>query len=174
MGGLVVAGYEITGQFKPRTFTPAQQRKIEAWEIARRWRAMPKTQLFPTSIGYRVSGRVIGGKTGLTLKAWRLAIAPQAPCAKAAGGRPALMKLLNRDGCQTVLRATYADATSSLVVTVGIAVLGDQASAASIAHYLTHVAGRPGGSVSHVLVLRPFQVAGTAAATFGPRQRQLS
>ncbi len=174
LGGLAVTGYLIQDQLKPRTFTVAQQRKIEAWEIARRWRAMPKTRIFPASIGYQVSGQTIGASSGLKLTAWRLAIAPQAPCARADGARSGLAKLLNRDGCQTVLRATYADATSSLVVTVGIEVLKDQASAIAIARYLTHAPPLASGSASHALVLHPFQVVGTPAATFGLRQRQLS
>ncbi len=172
LAGLAVTGYLIRDQLKPRTFTLGQQRKIEAWEVARRWRAMPKTRIFPAYIGYVVGARAIGAT--LKLKAWRLAIAPQAPCAMAAGARTALVQLLNRDGCQTVLRATYADATSSLVVTIGIGVLKDQESATAVARYLTHAPAQASGSVSHSVVLRPFQVAGTPAATFGLRQRQLS
>jgi len=173
LAGIVGAGYLISGQLKPRTFTHAQQRKIEAWEVAKRWRVIPKTRLFPQIVGYRLGPAVVGNK-GLKLRASRLAIAPQAPCTKVDGASTALAALLSKDGCQTMLRATYADATSSLVVTVGIGVLKDQASASAVAHYLTHQQATAQGWVSHSLVLQPFQVAETAAAAFGPGQRQLS
>lgn len=173
--GLLAAGYEINGQLKPRKFTPSQQRRIEAWEVAKRWRTMPKTTMFPAVIGYRLTGGSLGRGSGLSLKAKRLIIAPQATCAKGAGATPAIMTVLDRDGCQAVLRATYADATSTLVVTVGVEVLKDAASAKEAARYLTRApAVTATGAVSKQLVLHPVQVAGSPAAVFGPRQRQLS
>jgi hypothetical protein len=60
------------------------------------------------------------------------------------------------------------------VVTVGIAVLKNAASAKAVAGYLTHRAESRAGAVSRQLVLHPLQVSGTPAAVFSIRQRQLS
>jgi hypothetical protein len=175
--GLLVAGAGIRGQLKPRTFTPAQQKRIETWEVARRWRITSKGQLFPATVGYKLtssSSTSGGSKGGIRLTARRLEIAPQATCVKAAGGSRSLMAMLNTDGCLALLRSTYADASSSLVLTAGIAVLKNRAGAAAAARYLT---GRPAsgqGGPARQLVLSPFRVSGTPAALFGYPQRQLS
>jgi len=176
LAGLVASGMEIRTQLKPRTFTAAQQRKIKAWEIARRWRVMPKAELFPALIRYRLSAGPTGqGKSEiLRLKAKRLEIARQASCERAAGGSKKLMARLERDNCRALLRSTYADATGSLVVTVGIAVLANKSSSLAVGRYLTGDSAVRQGDVSRQLVLRPFRVPGTPAALFGFPQRQLS
>ncbi|HUZ55877.1 MAG TPA: hypothetical protein VMU94_25535, partial [Streptosporangiaceae bacterium] len=171
--GLVVAVAGIRGQLKPRTFTPAQQKRIETWEVAKRWRTTSKAQLFPAVIGYELTSSPSGSKGGLKLKARRLAIAPQASCVKAAGGSRALMAMLNGDGCQALLRSTYTDASSSMVLTAGIAVLENQASAVAAARYLTGGPALGQGGPAR-LVLSPYRVSGTPAALFGFKQRQLS
>ncbi|HUZ51810.1 MAG TPA: hypothetical protein VMU94_04705 [Streptosporangiaceae bacterium] len=172
--GFLLAGAGIRGQLKPRTFTPAQQKRIEAWEVAKRWRTTSKAQLFPSVIGYELTSSSSGSKAGLKLKARRLEIAPQASCVKAAGGSRSLMAMLNGDGCLALLRSTYADASSSLVLTAGIAVLKNQASAAAAARYLTGGPAFGQGGPARQLVLSPFRVSGTPAALFGYPQRQLS
>ncbi len=172
--GLVGAGAEIRGQLKPRTFTPAQQKRIEAWEVAKRWRTTSKAQLFPAVISYQLTSSASGSKGGLRLKAQRLEIAPQATCVQAAGGSRSLMAMLSADGCQALLRSTYTDATSSLVLTTGIAVLKSQASAVAAARYLTGGPALGQGGLSRQLVLSPFRVSGTPAALYGFPQRQLS
>ena len=172
--GLLVAGAGIRGQLKPRTFTLSQQKRIEAWEVAKRWRATSKAQLFPAMIGYKLTSSPGGSKGSLKLKARRLAIAPQASCVKAAGGSRSLMAMLTSDGCQALLRSTYADASSSLVLTVGIAVLKNQASAVAAARYVTGGPALGQGGQARELVLSPFRVSGTPAALFGYPQRQLS
>ena len=177
LAGLVVAGAGIRGELKPRTFTPAQQRRIKAWEVARRWRVTPKSELFPAVIRYRLAtaeATQTGGAKGLSLHARRLGIARQASCRKAAGGSKKLMARLERDGCQAVLRSTYADATGSLVVTAGIAVLKNESRALAATRYLTGGSAVGRGGPSRQLVLRPFRVGGTPAALFGYPQRQLS
>jgi hypothetical protein len=170
--GATAAGFGIAAQLKPRQFTAAQQKRIEAWEVARRWRTMPKTEIFPAVVSYRLGGGQLGSGT-LQLHATRLEIARQAACGKAAGARPQLLALLDHGGCQALLRATYADATDSMVLTVGVAVMKDQTGASAVIHYLTGRAGTHGG-VSARLVLHPLRVSGTPAALFGMRQRQLS
>ena len=170
----MIAGAGIRGQLKPRTFTPAQQKRIEAWEVAKRWRTTPKAQMFPAEIGYELTTSPSGSKGGLKLKAQRLEIAPQASCVKAAGGSRSLMAMLNGDGCEALLRSTYADASSSLVLTAGIAVLKSDTSAVAAARYLTGGPAVGQGGPARQLVLGPFRVGGTPAALFGYPQRQLS
>ncbi len=158
----------------PRRFTPAQQLRIEAWNVAQRWRTTPKTKLFPAHAHYRLAGWAIGSTGALHLTARRLGIARQATCASAAGANRAIMALLERDGCQAVLRATYTDATSSMVLTVGVAVLGSEYSASTAAQFLADGAAEGQGAVSRHLVLRPVPVPDTPAAAFDARQRQLA
>jgi hypothetical protein len=176
LAGLVVAGTEIRTQLKPRTFTAAQQRTIKAWEVARRWRVTQKAELFPPVIRYKLTaGPTSQGKSEiLRLKAKRLEIARQASCARAAGGSKKLMSRLEADNCLALLRSTYTDATGSLVVTAGIAVLANKSSSRAVGRYLTGDSAVGQGDVSRQLVLRPFRVPGTSAALFGFPQRQLS
>jgi len=172
--GLAVAAVGVRGQLKPRTFTPAQQARIRAWEVAKRWRTIPKSRIFPPVISYTLP-RAAGSKGhGLTLSASRLEIARQASCAQAAGGSKQLMSFLAADGCKALLRSAYTDSTSSLVVTAGIAVLKDQPSAVAAAEFLTGGAAEGQGGVARQLVLNPLRVSGTPAALNGYPQRQLS
>jgi hypothetical protein len=173
IGGLAAAGIGISRQVMPRTFTPAQRRQIESWEVARRWRVIPKQQIFPTRILYRLPGAQIQNPGVLTLAARRLEIASQAGCVAAAASNPAVIRLLDRRGCQALLRATYTDESSSLVLTVGIAVLRDVASATTAARYLTRDPTDV-GAVTVRPVLAPVPVSGTPAASFGAPQRQIS
>jgi hypothetical protein len=170
--GLAIAAIGIRAQYRARTFTPAQQRRIEAWEVAERWRTTPKKHLFPASVEYRLAGGTTSGSSakGLSLHATRLAIAPQKTCHKAAGGSHALMGLLRGEGCEALLRSTYVDSTGSLVLTAGIAVLKSDAVAVKTARFLT--GGHATGMAK--LVLRPFSVSGTQAAGYSFPQRQLS
>jgi hypothetical protein len=175
--GLLVAGLVVRGQLKPRTFTAAQQKRIQAWEVAKRWRTMPKAQIFPYVITYTLTdpSKPVGAKGGIiSLSASRLEIARQASCVQVAGGSRGFMALLGGEGCQALLRATYADGTSSLVVTAGIAVLKDKTSAVAAARFLTGGPALGPGGVARQLVLRPLRVGGTPAFLYGYRQRQLS
>lgn len=169
---LAVVGYGIRGQLKPRTFTPAQQKRIEAWEIAKRWRTTPKAQLFPASIRYKL-GSTPASQGTPTLTATRLEVASQETCQEAAGSSK-FVPVLGRDGCAALLRSTYTDSTSSLVLTAGIAVLNSQASAADAARFLTGGPAAGQGGIARQIVLRPFRVFGTPAASYGFAQRQLS
>src|SRR5258708_12537191 len=137
LGGVGVGGVGIRGQVKPRTFTPAQQKRIAAWEVAKRWRTTPKSQIFPLVIRYTLPSAAGAKGGGLKLSAKRLEIARQASCVKAAGGSQQFMSVLGGDGCAALLRSTYTDSSSSLVLTTGIAVLQDQASAMAASVFLT-------------------------------------
>ena len=158
----------------PRKFTPAQRNRIESWDIAKRWRTTPKAKLFPAHVKYLLNGEEFGVPGTLHLTARRLEIAKQARCSRAAGGGPSLVSVLDRDGCQTVLRATYTDATSSLVLTVGIAVLSSQRSAETAAHLLTGGVASGQGGPSKRLVLAPVPVPDTPASSFRAKQRQVA
>ena len=171
--GLAFAGYEVRGQLTPRTFTAAQQERIQAWEVAKRWRTMPKWRIFPAMINYQLVTNAPDKAGTLRLSARRLAIAPQASCAEALGNGK-LTSVLSGKGCEAVLRSTYADATNSLVLTAGIAVLKDRDGAQSAAKYLTGGVNAGTSFKSNQLVLRPFRVFGSSATAFGYAQRQLS
>jgi hypothetical protein len=172
-GGMIFAGLGLSGQFMPRQFTPAQRTRIEAWEVSSRWRTTPKTKMFPARVSYALTGPSFGLPGSLSLTARRLGIARQASCAKAAGVGPQALLMLRHDGCQALLRATYTDATSSLVLTVGVAVLGGERSAQSAARYLTGGPAASQGARAKHQVLSPIQIPDTPAAAFSLRQRQL-
>lgn len=142
--------------------------------MARRWRVTPKAQIFPAVVRYRLPGDQFGSGGSLPLTARRLEIARQASCVSVAGASRAVRALLAISGCQAVLRATYTDATNSMVLTVGVEVLRDAVGAARVAVDLTGGVDGGQGAATRQLVLRPVTVPGTPAAVFGIRQRQLS
>jgi hypothetical protein len=131
VAGLAVSLTGVAIQMLPRHFTAEQQRQIEAWEVMRRWQQVPAGRIFPASVSYQLSAKTLQDVTPLQLNALRVSIAPQqSDCAKAVTSAAA-GAVLRKSGCQAVLRATYVDATRSFVMTVGVAVLPDVASAAS-------------------------------------------
>jgi len=173
--GLAASGFGLYRQLAPRVFTAAQRQQIQAWEVASRWRTLPKARIFPAVIRYRLPGAQLGSPGALPLTARLLEIDSQASCAQGAGVGAAVRSLLRADGCQAMLRATYSDASSSMVLTVGVGVLRSAAAAASAARAVAGGAA-PGSwplRARH-LMPAPFAVAGTPAALFGFRQRQLS
>jgi len=163
--GLAAAAAGVSAQLLPRKFTAAQQQQIMAWETARRWRTMPAGEIFPADVTYQLSGSALQSSTQLSLTAYRIGIARQATCQAAAD--PAADAVLSADRCAALLRATYADQTDSMLVTVGVAVMPDAAVAKSAAVRLT--AGRqllPG--------VKAIAFRNTLARGFGDRQRQLT
>jgi hypothetical protein len=168
--GLAAAGIGMASQFLPRGFSPAQQRQIMAWEVSRRWRTLPAGRIFPPAVSYRLPAELLNSASGVLLTAHRLGIARQAGCAAATD--PAAARILSRLGCTAVLRASYADSTGSMLVTVGVAVLPGHAAAADAAREIT-AAAPPGGRQPPPGV-RPAPFGGTLAAGFGGAQRQLA
>jgi hypothetical protein len=163
--GVAVSVSGLTAQILPRTFSAAQRQQIMAWEMGKRWRTWPAGEIFPKAVSYRVPGSVLGGGPALHLTAYRIGIARQARCRAATD--EAVAKVLVRHGCLAVLRATYGDATQSLAVTVGVAVLPAVGAADASSQSL------PGGSgLSPGVRAVPFHR--TVVARFGNRQRQLS
>ena len=166
LAGLAVAAVGIAHALLPRQLTAAQRRQISDWEMERRWRALPAGKIFPASVSYTVPAADLYSGSGLTLHAQRLAISRPEGCAgafDAAAGR-----VLGQLGCSTVLRATYLDASGSMVATIAVAVLpGTTAANAAYARLPGTAAGAPGPA-------HAFAVAGTPAAGFGDAERQLS
>ncbi len=136
------------------------------WQMTRRWRAESAGQIFPRTVRYDLPGYALDSSQGLVLAAHRLGIATKTSCA--AGLTAKAARILVAHGCSAVLRATYLDASGSLVATVAVAVLPDAQAASSATDELT---GTPGRNPALVNSLR---VARTAAAGFGDAQRQLS
>jgi hypothetical protein len=167
--GLAVALPGVARQLLPRRFTAAQQRQIEAWEMARRWRSLPEGTIFPATVSYRLPGFAlnVNGNRGLSLRAHRLGVAAVVRCPRGAG--PAAARILDSYGCTAMLRATYVDSTGSLVTTVGVAVLPDATDATTATTRLAQ-AGPPGlpGTV------RAAAVPDTLASRYDDAQRQLS
>ncbi len=166
--GLAASASGVVTRILPRTFSAAQQHQIMAWEMSRRWRTMPAGKIFPAAVTYRLSGLSLNATGKLALTAHRLGIAPEASCAAATDRTAA--RILDRLGCGAVLRATYADSTSSMIVTVGVAVLPGSEQASAAVRDLS-AAGRRSGAL--LPGLRPAAFAGTLAAGFGDGRRQL-
>lgn len=160
--GLAVSLAGVAAQVLPRRFSGAEQQKIMSWEVASRWRTWPAGKIFPASARYQLPWTLFGTNSGLTLPARRIGIAPQSGCAPAVDA--ALVRVLERDGCEAVLRATYTDSTGSFVATVAVAVMSRGAPAAS------SLPGRRGLAPG----VRAVPFPGTLAALFGDRERQMS
>ena len=167
LAGLAVALAGLVVQILPRTFSAAQKQQITAWEMGKRWRQWPAGEIFPPTLHNQIPALVLSGSSGLTLAAHRAGIASQAPCPAATD--PVAAKVLLSHGCTVVLRATYTDATQSLAVTVGVAVLASPAAARAAQQDLS---GLDGSRLTPGLRAVPFRH--TVVARFGDRQRQLS
>ncbi|HYK68876.1 MAG TPA: hypothetical protein VEV45_13075 [Streptosporangiaceae bacterium] len=166
LAGLAATAVGIAHGVLPRQFTAAQRRQISTWEMERRWRALPAGKIFPASVSYTVPAGDLNASSDLTLQAQRLAISPAASCTGAFA--PAAGRVLVQHGCSTVLRATYLDASGSMVATIAVAVL-PSSSAASAAY-----GGLPGTAAGTPGPAGAFPVPGTPAAGFGDADRQLS
>ena len=163
--GLAASAAGVSAQLLPRKFTAAQQQKIMNWEAARRWRVLSAGKIFPADINYQLPAAVLEADAGLPLKAYRVGISPQTSCALASD--PAAARVLSAGHCSAMLRATYADETDSMLVTVGVAVMPSASAARSAAGALSAGHGLHPG-------IRSVAFRGTLSASFGNRQRQLS
>jgi hypothetical protein len=166
LAGLTASAAGIAMQILPRRFNAAQQQQIMAWESARHWRVLSAGKIFPATVSYQVPAYALGGESVLPLTAHRVGIAPQASCGAAAAS-PGVGAVLDRHGCVKMLRATYIDATGSLVVTVGVAVMPGQAAAEASARALPVQRGLRSG-------VRPLAYPDTLTTGFGDAQRQLT
>jgi hypothetical protein len=125
------------------------------------WHSVPVDTLFPPTVHGRGAGP--GGAD----RTWtRVGVAPDSGCDGAFD--PALAAALAPVGCLRLLRATYTDATSSSVTTVGVLITrADPASMAALRG--TWTARHLGDRVD--AMPRPVAFPGTIAAGFGPAQR---
>lgn len=125
------------------------------------WHSVPVDTLFPRTL----TGD--GAGPGGADRVWnRIAVAPDSGCR--AGLDPLLARTLGPVGCARLLRATYTDATTSSVTTVGLIFTeGDEAAMKALNTRFTaqHLGRRTD------LMPRTYPVKGTAAAGFGDRQR---
>jgi len=165
LAGLTASAAGIAVQILPRRFSTAQQQQIMTWESARHWRVLPAGKIFPATVRYQVPGYALSAGSVLPLTARRVGIARQASCAAAVD--PAAAAVLDRHGCASMLRATYIDATGSLVVTVGVAVMPGQAAAEASIRALPVQHGLRAG-------VRPLAFRDTLTQGFGGAQQQLT
>jgi hypothetical protein len=163
--GLAASAAGVSAQLLPRRFTAEQQQQIIAWEMARRWRTLPAGEIFPASVTYQLPAGALGARSPLPLQAHRVGISRPASCAVASD--PAAARVLSADRCTALLRATYADQTDSMLVTVGVAVMPGASAAEAAAGQLAGGQGPQPG-------VRAAPFPSTLARAFGDRQRQLS
>jgi hypothetical protein len=175
VAGFVISAVGLATALLPRQFSAVQQQQIKNWEIASRWQQLTAGQIFPASVSYQLPDTMLQDATSLDLTAHRVAIAAQSGCGTGAT-TAAAAAVLRRDGCKAVLRATYVDATSSYVTTVGVAVLPSEAAAKKAYQSLSQprlTAARSTGAgrlAAGVMVVR---YRGTAAAMYN-YNRQIS
>ncbi|MEU1538546.1 hypothetical protein ABZ461_10555 [Actinacidiphila glaucinigra] len=125
------------------------------------WHSTPVDTLFPATL----HGKGLG--PGGAERTWtRIGVAPAGDCREAFD--PLLAKVLRPAGCVKLLRATYADATSSAVTTVGLLVTKAEAPTMRKLHnrWISERLGSRGD-----LMPRPVAFPGTVADGFGDRQR---
>jgi hypothetical protein len=162
--GLGVAALGAAHQLLPRQFTITQRQQIANWEMTRRWRALAAGKIFPAAVSYHLPGVALDAAHGLKLSAHRVTIASSASCKGSLSASAA--SVLAQHGCGAVLRATYVDASGSLVATVGVAVLPNGNEARAVFDAL--------GRRASAEPLRALTAAGTLASRFRDPQRQLS
>ena len=163
--GLAASAAGVSAQLLPRRFTAHQQQQIIAWEWARRWRTLPAGEIFPASVTYQLPAGTLGAGSPLPLQAYRVGISRPANCTVASD--PAAGRVLSADRCTALLRATSADETDSMLVTVGVAVMPGVSAAQAAAGELANGRGPQPG-------IRAAPFPSTLARAFGDRQRQLS
>ncbi|WRZ69801.1 hypothetical protein OG408_07905 [Streptomyces sp. NBC_01257] len=125
------------------------------------WHSIPVDTLFPRTL--KGDGAGPGGAD----RVWtRIAVAPDSGCTGALD--PLLLKTLRPVGCARLLRATYTDATSSSVTTVGL--VFTQADSEAMRALSTRFATEHLDARTD-LMPRGYAVKDTPAAAFGDRQR---
>jgi hypothetical protein len=123
LGGLGGGGFGLYRELT-RPATPTEVSAALRAEIASRWERLPAGQIFPSSVPYQTGA-------GMDTTARLVGIAPPAQCAAALDST--LAQALGHHGCIKVLRATYVDASGTVVVTAGVAVLPSGTAAAQAA-----------------------------------------
>ncbi len=125
------------------------------------WHSVPVDDLFPRTL--RGKGEGPGGAD----RVWtRIAVAPDSSCG--GGFDPLLAKALAPVGCKRLVRATYTDATSTSVTTVGLLITTSGPTGMRTLHqrFVTEKLDERTD-----LMPRAYAAKGTAAAGFGDDQR---
>lgn len=148
-GGAAALVRELT-----RAATPAETSAALQQEIATRWERLPAGKIFPATTHY-------SDAAGNVMLARLVGIAPPASCR--AGLEPSDYKLVRGLGCATMLRATYVDASGTLAITVGIAVLRSPAAARQASNIAVSLAAGDG--------LHALTFSGTITDQFGDAAR---
>jgi hypothetical protein len=102
-----------------RAPTNAELQQAANVEVAGRWRAWTAGRIFPDRLPYVVVGE--------SEYAHRIGMDSRTDCAGAVD--EGLVPILQRYGCQAVLRATYLDQLQGIVITVGVVAFPDEQSA---------------------------------------------
>jgi hypothetical protein len=134
--------------------SPAQISAAGQRAFALQWHWRNAGEIFPATVNYQST-------MGIAETATRVGIAPAAPCGQAMDTRAA--RALAQAGCLTMLRATYADPSGTVLATVGIAVLPSDKAANTLVDAL---------SVSDAGGLLPVSFPGTIASQFGLTARE--
>jgi hypothetical protein len=137
-----------------RDATKAEVAAAVQQEVASRWQRLPAGKVFPATVSYTDSENI-------TTTARLVGISTPASCQSALDASVA--RALHRLGCTVVLRATYVDASGTLVTTVGVAVLRSAGAAGDADLRLT------GGTLTSGV--RAVTFGGTIASGFGDQQR---
>ncbi|MGH3313183.1 MAG: hypothetical protein ACRDP3_21785 [Streptomyces sp.] len=125
------------------------------------WHSVPVNTLFPREI------KGVGAGPGRADRHWvRVAVAPDSDCRHVFD--PLLAKALSPVGCSRLVRATYADETTSSVTTVGLLFTRTDASGMRSLRKRFAVENL---SQRTDLMPRPYSARGTVAADFGDAQR---
>ena len=159
--GSGLIGGAVTGSWLTGDSSAGADARTEFAAAGELWHSVPVDQLFPPT----VQGE--GAGPGGADRTWtRIAVAPDTGCANAFD--PLLRKALAPVGCLRLLRATYTDATRSLVTTVGL--LFTKADATAMTALKTRFQ-KEGLDRRTDLMPRPYAAEGTVAAGFGDDQR---
>jgi hypothetical protein len=153
-GGSTLLVRELT-----RTATTAEATAAARQELGRLWEQLSAGQIFPQRIRYATS-------QGYITQAARVGIAPSSSCAQAAD--PTAATVLGSGHCVTMLRATYADTSGTVLATVGIAVMPGSAAALQAANALISSPGSPGAAG-----VRALAFPGTVSAGFTDAAREV-
>ncbi len=153
LGGIVGGGTMLALELT-RGATSAEAAVAGSQELVSRWERLTAGTIFPAKVTYLDPD---GVKTTASL----VGIAPPASCGAAIDPQEA--SALRHFGCQVVLRATYVDASRTLLITAGIAVMASPSAASEADVNLSGNHYGPG--------LRVVTFSGTVAEKFGNAQR---
>jgi hypothetical protein len=156
LGALGGGGFAVVREMT-RPPTTAEVDAAGTAESRLRWRLRSAGEIFPATVPY------MNGWVGDKRQAHRIGVASAAGCAQALDREVA--EAVAKQGCLTVLRATYADQSGALLMTLGVAVMPDEDKADAAESALQAVRESRG--------VRPAAFPNTVAERFGDSQRQV-